>query len=477
MIIEGRKVTGITCNSKKVQKGYVFVAIEGLKVDGNKYIDEAISKGASVIFTEKDVQKDNIPIIKVKDARKKLALLLKEYYDNPTEKLFVIGVTGTNGKTTTVHLLDSIFNKAGISTALIGTLGIKIGNKYIKNNLTTPDAEYLYELFDEFVNKKVKVVIMEVSSHALKFSRTYGIEYDIAIHTNIEIDHMDIHDSFTEYVNTKKILFDSLKRNKLAIINTDDDNSSNLLEGNDRVLTITYGLNSKASVTASSISETDKISFNICIQRSITTLSYNEIEPSEFKINTNLIGIHNIYNSLAAISASLFYGINIEDIQDALIDFKGVPRRLEFIYDGDFTVIDDFCHNPSSYQAVLDTVRSLNYNNLIIVNSIRGNRGKDINYRNAEVLASWYSTLNNPSIILSLGNDVVKDKDKVTNEESNAYRKIFNKEEVRYEEYSNLKDSIRAAVKKALKNDMILLIGPQGMNSGKEILYEVLENY
>ncbi|MBS4535943.1 hypothetical protein GOQ29_10000 [Clostridium sp. D2Q-14] len=317
MYINDKKIKGITCNSKKVNDGYVFVAIEGKKIDGNDFIDEAIDNGAIIIFTNKDIYNKRIPIVKVKEPRKKLAKLLNEFYEYPTKGLIIIGVTGTNGKTTTTYLIERLFKNAGYKTALIGTLGVKIN-----------DVETLYELFSELKKIDIKVIILEVSSHALKFDMTYGVDFDAAIHTNIEVDHLDLHKSFDDYLNTRKILFDSLRRNRLAVINIDDENGTKLLDGNKNALTITYGLNSKSSVTASSINIQENLSFSVCIQRSIFTIEEKEYFSQEFNISTKLSELYNVYNSLAAISCALYFDIDIDIIQNSFKEIEGIPREI-----------------------------------------------------------------------------------------------------------------------------------------------------
>lgn len=475
MHIMNMEIFGITCNSKKVKKGFIFVAICGQKFDGNDYIDEAINNGAVIIYTEKDIKNKEIPVIRVENSRIKLAELLNKFYDYPTDDMTIIGVTGTNGKTTTTHLIDDIFKKANKKTALIGSLGLKINDEYTDINMTTPDSENLYEILFRLRKQNIEVVIMEVSSHALKLYRTHGINFDVAILTNIDIDHMDFHNSFQDYLNSKKRLFNSLDKNKLAIINIDDNNSKKILEGNNHVLTIAYGLNSKSSITASSIQMDENLSFTVCIQRSIISDKGNEYEPQEFNVFMNISGIYNVYNSLAAISCALYYDIDINIIRKSLSNIKNISRRFEKIHDSNFIVIDDFCHNPASYQAVLDRVRSLKYNKIIIVNAIRGSRGIKINKENAYVLASWYELFNNPKIIVTLSDDVVDINDKVNEDEINQYKYIFRDYEVEYELYDSLYFSIKKAINYADEDDIILLLGSQGMNKGKEIFKQIVE--
>jgi UDP-N-acetylmuramoyl-L-alanyl-D-glutamate--2,6-diaminopimelate ligase len=219
----------------------------------------------------------------------------------------------------------------------------------------------------------------------------------------------------------------------------------------------------------------ENLSFTVCIQRSIISNKGNEYEPQEFNIFMNVSGIYNVYNSLAAISCALYYDIDINIIKKALSNIKNISRRFEKIYDNNFIVIDDFCHNPASYQAVLDRVRSLKYNKIIIVNAIRGNRGVKINKENAYILASWYEVLNKPKIIITLSDDIVDINDMVNEDEVNQYKNTFSEYGVEYKLYDNLYCSIEKAINYANKDDIILLLGSQGMNKGNEIFKQIVE--
>ncbi len=475
MKTHGVNITGITCDSRKVREGYAFVAIKGSKLDGNDYIDMAIENGASIIFTERDVTRKDVPLIKVENARVTLAQLLNEFYDYPSEKMKLVGITGTNGKTTTTYLIGDILKHAGYKVGLIGTLGVKVQDEYLPATLTTPEPEVLIYLLNEMVQMGIEVVVMEVSSHGLKLERTWGLDFDVAIHTNISEDHMDFHESFEDYVKTKKKLFDSLSRNKIAILNTDDKSAKKLIEDNNKALVITYGLANKSSITASSMQIKISTQFTLCIQRGLTTLYGKEIEPAEYPINLNLTGKHNVYNTLAAIAASLYFGVEIEEINESLSAFKGIKRRLDKIYDKDYRVYDDFCHNPASYEAVFETVQGMDYNDIIIINAIRGNRGIKINRDNAKAIVDWYSLLGAKKIILSLSNDTVTEKDKVASEEVIVYKRMLTEAKINFEIMDTLKKSIDEALKIVNDRDIILLLGAQGMDNGKEIFYNILK--
>lgn len=474
MRADGIKVTGITCDSNKVQNDFAFVAIKGLKHNGNHYIDESIKRGASIIYTEEDINCNNIPIIKVENSRKKLSELLNEFYDYPSQKMTLIGITGTNGKTTTSYLIEHLFKKAGIRTGVIGTLGIRYAEKHIYTDLTTPEPEILFNALNEMVKEKVEVVIMEVSSHGLKLNRVDGLEFDIAIHTNIGLDHINFHKTKNDYIKSKKILFDSLKRNGISIINIDDKEGLKLIENNSNTIAVTYGLNPKASITASSLKLSENIKFNLYIQRGLTALNSEEIEPVEIPIAIRLMGRHNVYNSLAAISGAISFGIQPYDIANSFNKFAGVDRRLNVIYDREYMIIDDFCHNPMGYEVVFETIQSLDFNKLIIVNSIRGNRGVEINTENARVIGAWCGAMKDVQLLLTLSEDTIGVDDKVKDSEVMAYQTTLDRMGADYIIYDTLNDALRKALSIVEKNDLILMLGAQGMDDGKGIIENML---
>lgn len=475
MIIDNLEIKGVTCDSKKVKKDYIFVAVKGEEKDGNDYIEEAIEKGASIIFTEKNIINSKVLIKKVENARQALGDLCNRFYNYPSENLKIIGVTGTNGKTTITHLIYHMLKSQGISTGLIGSLNVKINDKEYKTKLTTPDAEILYAYLNKMVKEKVEVVVMEVSSHGLKNHRVWGINYDIAVHSNIERDHLNFHKTLEDYILSKKKLFDNLAHGKIGIINLDDTQSFRLLEDNQHILVVTYGLNGKASITASSIDMDFTTSFNFCVQRGLTTMAGMEIEAFEYPLKINLIGKHNIYNTLAAVTCGLILDLTIGDMARSLRTFKGVPRRMEIIHRGEYTIIDDFCHNPASYETVFESIQSMQYNNLYVVSAIRGNRGVEINYEIAEVLKQWYPILNIKDMIITSSSDTVGPLDVVKKQERDVVIEVLSRNNIPFRYKDTLIESIKKGVNMLEKGDLFLLLGAQGMNHGAEICMKMIE--
>ncbi|MCK9267280.1 MAG: Mur ligase family protein [Alkaliphilus sp.] len=314
MLIDGIKIKGITSDFRQVKKDYVFVAITGETYDGNNFIDLAVQKGAVVIYTERDIYRKNCIIKRVENSRKALAELCNEFYDYPSEKFFVIGVTGTKGKIRTVNLIHHITNRYGIKSGVISSLNIKFNEKKYPLRSTNLATEDIYYYLNRMANEGIKVVVMEMSAHVLKHEMIHGIKFDIAIYTNIGQNYPDFNKTIDNYVKSKKKLFDNLYAGRIALINSDDKYALDMLRGNSNILVITYGLSSKSTVNASSIDIGFITSFNYCLQRGITTLSGIGIEPFEYPIVSNLLKNHDIYNALSVITTCLLLDISINDI-------------------------------------------------------------------------------------------------------------------------------------------------------------------
>lgn len=455
---------GITADSRKVKPGYVFVAIKGEKQNGHDYIEEAIKNGANLIVSEKDMKYQDIPYLQVLDARQSLANMSSLFYSLPKDEIKVIGITGTNGKTTTSHMIHKIFLEGEKDIALIN-------NKI----LTTPSHEEICKNLYHSLQKGKKYAVMEVSSHGLKQKRVEGIDFDTAIFTNISHDHLDYHETFEDYFQSKKILFQRLKDNKRAIINGDDPFSLKLLEGKKNIYVITYGLNPKSTITASSINAGESIAFNYCLQRSLDSYKKNKIDIQEFPIEINLLGYHNIYNTLAAITTGLIYEIPIDVIQRALKKIKPVSRRLEYLEMPPYKILDDYAHNPSSFQAAFEILQNIDYDNVFVIISIRGNRGKEINKQNAETIANWCSLLDINKLYITSSEDIVKEKDKVKPEEKKAFLKVLKEKKISSNFDGSLKKTIDKVIHRVRDNDLIMLLGAQGMDEGKNIIKTILE--
>ena len=332
------EINHVTSDSRKVQKGSCYVAIKGYTVDGHEFIDAAKNAGAKIIIGEKSISPDGYYYLKVKDSRKVLAPLVFETHGNPQQKMRFIGVTGTNGKTTVSTLVYQSLTKLGFKTGLMGTIKTIIGLHEKTSTHTTGNPEYLAETFSEMVEEGVSVCVMEVSSHALDQRRTEGISFDVAIFTNLSHDHLDYHQTESAYLNAKKLLFDGLSDNAIAIINTDDKAASDIIS--DCKATIwEYGFKNSESQVVSNTSD------GLVLQIDETTIS------------TPLSGLFNAYNVSAAWLACKAVGCSSQNVATVLAEVTGAEGRLQKIT-SEFgsTIFVDYAHTPDALKNVTSTL-------------------------------------------------------------------------------------------------------------------------
>lgn len=368
------KYTGIAYDSRKVKPGDVFVAIPGFKVDGADYVPQAVANGAKVVVAEREVKVPaGIEAQRVPSARKALAHLANEFYGHPSQKLKLIGITGTNGKTTTAYIIESILRTAGYKVGLIGTVEARIDGKALPTSLTTPESLDLQTLFAQMVEEKVTHAVVEVSSHALALDRVYGCDFDIVIFTNLTHDHLDFHKDMQGYLAAKRKLFEMLKPEGIAIINVDDPYSKFFMEVVKGEV-ITYGVTqAKHELRSTKHNEFDTKVSGISIRQDEMTLKVNSLE-----IRTPLIGMPNVYNVVAAYQCGLALGIPQKTIKDGIEALKSVPGRFERVECGQaFSVIVDFAHSPDSLQKLLETYRPFTKGKLILVFGCPGERDRE----------------------------------------------------------------------------------------------------
>ena len=359
------EINHLQYDSRKILEGDMFVCLKGFEADGHEYAQKAVDLGAKVIVCENDVdiKGDNITIIKVKEGRKALAIMSANYYGHPSKNLKLIGVTGTNGKTTTVYILKSMLEKAGFKVGLVGTIANYIGDEKVKSERTTPESLELQKLFSDMVDKGCEYCVMEVSSHSLELDRVYGCEFEVGIFTNLTRDHLDFHKTFDNYYNAKFKLFD---RSKTSVINIDDNygyrvlNDVKEIEGRE---ILTYSINNESDFKASNI-ELKKSDINFIVNN------------TEFK--SSLPGEYNVYNALGAIAALNSLGIKEEFIKEGLknVVVPGRCERLGYKYDIPYEIIIDFAHTPDGLKNILETLRGFTTNRLIAVYGCGGDRDR-----------------------------------------------------------------------------------------------------
>lgn len=360
------EIKGITCNSENIRPGYLFVAIQGCRYDGHSFVKEAIAKGAVALILEQDLPlKEKAARILVSDSQTALASACATFFGHPAKKLKVIGITGTNGKTTVSYLIEKILRSAGHLSGVIGTVNYKVGRNERPALNTTPQADLLQSLLQEIVLSKSKYAIIEVSSHALAQRRVEGVSFSSAVFTNLTPEHLDYHKDLSEYFSCKASLFEGLPASSLAIVNADDPYGRRLIKKiNSRLLT--FGIERPAQIQAKDITLT------------LEQSRFKAVTPKgSIEITSPLIGRHNVYNILAAISAAFAENVDFAHIVSGVRELNAVCGRLERVERGQvFEVFIDYAHTEDALEKILQALRQLSKNRIILVFGCGGDRDK-----------------------------------------------------------------------------------------------------
>jgi UDP-N-acetylmuramoyl-L-alanyl-D-glutamate--2,6-diaminopimelate ligase len=367
--LEDFDVEGISCNSKDIKENFIFVAIKGTCVDGHKFIKEAEDRGAKAIVVQSQGTYNQLPqkaiFIKVKDSRKALAKLASDFYGNPSSKIKIIGITGTNGKTTVSYLLEALLKEAGFNPAVIGTVNYRFRDKILPSKNTTPNPIELQSMLADMLRDGIDYAAMEVSSHALDQDRVGNIDFHSAIFTNLSQDHLDYHNTMDNYFQAKAKLFKNIYSPSFVVLNNDDEYGRRIKRLT-RVDCVTYGIENHSDISAKDI-KFDILHTEFCLVTSKMNIN----------LRIRLIGRYNVYNALAVIAWGFREGIDIEVIKSALQRFNLVPGRLEKIdFDGDFSIFVDYAHTEDALRNVIGTLRQITNNRIIVVFGCGGQRDK-----------------------------------------------------------------------------------------------------
>lgn len=438
------EICDVCYDSRNVKKGDLFVAIRGYATDGHKYIDKALEQGAAAIVCEET--SENIPAVIVKNSRKALAQIGANQFDHPAQKLKMIGITGTNGKTTTTYLVKHVLESVGAKVGLIGTNQNMIGDEILETERTTPESYELQALFDKMVKAGCTHCVMEVSSHSLVLDRVYGVPFEVGAFTNLTQDHLDFHKTMEEYRKAKAILFTMCKK---GILNMDDTASEKIMLDATCPI-ITYSAhNDSADLIAKNIElNADSVNFDVNIQ--------NE----NAHVNLGIPGKFTVSNALTAIGVCHALGVSLEKIAEALKTAQGVKGRVEVVKtDTDYTVLIDYAHSPDGVENVLKAVRGFTKGRVIALFGCGGDRDRTkrpkmgaiaANLADYCIVTSDNPRTEDPKLIID---DIIEGmKDSKT-----PYEVIVNRPE-----------AIFAALKMAKKDDTIVLMG-KGHETYQEI--------
>ena len=409
-------------DSRKIKVGDTFIAIKGIKYDGHDYIVDAIKNGASKIICEYG----NYPnMIKVNDTKSYLHTYVKEKYLPVLKDLKLIGITGTNGKTTSAYLIYQALNKLNIKCAYIGTIGFYINDTRQNNINTTPDILSLYHMLLDCAYNKIDYVVMEVSSQGLAYNRVDGLKFDYAIFTNLTEDHLDYHKTMDNYLNAKLELFKKLKEDGVGIINSDDKYYKHFITDH----TITYGLDGDYK---------------------ISDITYN-INKSKFKINgeefsMKLIGDYNVYNMCIVIIILKLLNINYEQIRNIVEALESAPGRMDKINYNDNIIIIDYAHTPDAVEKVLNTLKGIG--NIITIIGCGGNREK-----NKRKIMGRVASQNSSYVIFTSDNPRDEEEEEIIND------MIQEVDTFNYEIEINRQKAIIKCIQRLKKNDILVILG------------------
>jgi len=438
------RIHGVSDDSRLTKRGDIFFAIKGARTDGHKFISSAVKKGAVTIVVDRTskinpVLENRAKFICVDDPKQELARFASDFYGNPSKRLKMIGITGTNGKTTTAYLLSEILNRARRETATIGTISYRWKDKIREAKNTTPGILKLQEMLSEMVQDNVKCCVMEVSSHSLGQDRVSGVNFNTAIVTNITSEHLDYHKTYKNYVEAKSRLFRSLKSKSCAVLNMDDENF-NVIRRKTRARIVTYGLKNRAQVRADQI--------RCDFKGTEFTL---KTPKGSCRIETQLVGIFNVYNCLAAVSAALQEGISLKTIKEAIRDFKGAEGRLQAVnVKTAFKVFIDYAHTDNALESVLLTLRKIAKNRLIVVFGCGGDRDRAKRPLMGNA-ASRYSDY----MIITSDNPRSESPSFIAKEIEKGITKSFKSYKVILDRYEAIKEALRFA----RSGDIVLVAG------------------
>ncbi len=438
-----REVTQVVYDSRKVSEGCLFICIEGANFDGHEFAADVVEKGAKVLVVSKTVDgvaDKDVTIIEVENTRYAMAFISAAYFGNPAEKLKVIGITGTKGKTTTTYLVKSILENAGYKVGLIGTIEIIIGDTHIHALNTTPESYLLQEYFAKMVDAGLDTVVMEVSSQALMLHRTQGFIFDYGIFTNLEPDHIgpNEHESFEQYMECKGLLF---KQCKIGIVNGDDSHWKEVVDGHTCELEL-FGLGEQNTLRAENLKLVHK--------PGELGVAFHVAGLLDFDVEVPTPGRFSVYNALTAIAICRHFNVDAENIKKALLSAK-VKGRIEMVKVSDeFTLLIDYAHNAMALESLLATLKEYHPNRLVCLFGCGGNRSRQRRFEMGEVSGRLADLT-----IITSDNPRFEEPQDIINDIRTGMEKTNGK----YVEICDRKEAIAYAIKNGEPGDIIVLAG------------------
>ena len=438
------EASGVTHDSRRTKPGSIFVALRGLTTDGVRFAPQAIASGAAAVVAERPPETFTPgPWLLVPDARFALALLAAEFYGHPSRRMQVVGITGTNGKTTTAYMLSAIFEAAGVRCGLMGTVKYRIGDREFDATRTTPEAPDVEDLLHQMVEAGCGACVMEVSSHALALRRVDGMQFAAAVFTNLTRDHLDFHADMEDYFAAKRRLFDMLPDAAPAVVNLDDPRGASLVErtGNP----VTYAIGKPADVAPGPLSfSLEGLQFDVRTPKGVVP------------VRSKLVGRPNVYNILAAVGTATALGLPLDPIARGLAQLPGVPGRFEIASSAkdDITVVIDYAHTDDALRNLLETARPLAPERLITVFGAGGDRD-----RTKRPLMGMVAARLSDVVVVTSDNPRSEDPMRIIDEVMRGVRAELRQGSTEALTVIDRRDAIRQAIERAASGDVVLIAG------------------
>lgn len=465
-------IPSISNDSREIQKGDLFVAMKGALQDGHDYIEKAKDRGAALAIVDHFVDVE-IPQVLVDNPRMALADLACRFYGDPSKEMTILGVTATNGKTTTAYMIRDIFRAAGYEVGVVGTVEVQYKDVSIPSILTTPESIHLQRHLRAMADAGVEVVVMEVSSSAQELYRSRGIDFDIVSFNNISVEHLEQHGTFENYFRFKSRLIRHADPKTATILNIDAPLIRDLISDT-KGQVFTAGIEEEAPIGVRSVDLSSGFAhFHYTVSEDISTENWS-IQKTDLAIDLQVAGYHSVLNAMMAITFALLYGIEENIIRRALYEFRGVERRFELIYNKEYMIIDDHYANVKNIAVTMETLCKMEYDHLHILYAVRGGRGAELNRENAEETVRWIPELPLKTFIATTSNEVVASKDAVTDRELAAFKGEMEKAGYDIPVVGDLKEGIDQILPKIEEGDVLLLAGCQGMDHAAKYIWRDL---
>ncbi|HLR68972.1 MAG TPA: UDP-N-acetylmuramoyl-L-alanyl-D-glutamate--2,6-diaminopimelate ligase [Virgibacillus sp.] len=442
------EITGLQMDSRKVEKGNLFIcvpAIQGFLEDRHHFAEDAVNNGAVALVVERDVSID-VPKLFVKDARHAMAVIASNFYHHPSDEMKLIGITGTNGKTTTSYILEKLFADYGLKNGLMGNIGVKIDGNVHSTDINTQEPPVLQHNLRKMRDVNTDCCVIEVTSQGLDMKRVMGCDFNTAIFTNLTQDHLDYHGTFEEYRHTKSLLFSRLGNtfsshdSKYAVLNTDDPHVDYFRRAT-TAETVTYGIKNEADVSAK----------NIRLNSRGTQFLLTSFK-GEIDIDLQLVGRFNVYNALAAITAALIEGVSLESIRNSLSRVSSINGRMEVVNEGqEYLVLVDYAHTPDALENVLQSISEFSNGKIITVFGCGGDRDKEKRPIMGEIASKYSST-----VFVTSDNPRSEDPMTIMNDIEKGM-KMSNL--LHHELLADRKEAIYKAIEAATEDDVVVIAG------------------